>query len=235
MMRLNLYSLTLPFLFVFTIPIAILASITTTLAFSILIFRVLLVYIELAFAVIPFWIFGLKQSGQVLRGSKAFSSPPSVPARRRKRRGSTNSSLSATGTITPIPGDAMRFNQSIGATRDFEGVGGWRLDNPSDDDDSLWTKINSRLELPADHGRRHHHRSPTSGSNPSDLWLNRGYSAEATMNTSRPRTPPSGPTGDGFPPQTPISIKRSKRTASAHTSGSSGSSGRSSVMSMKQK
>jgi len=233
-MRLNLYSLTLPFLFVFTIPIAILASITTTLAFSILIFRVLLVYIELAFAVIPYWILGPKQSGQVVQGTKASPSPPSVPTRRRKRRGSTCSSLSATGTITPISGDAMRFSQSIGASRDFEGVGGWRLDNPSDDDDSLWTKINSRLELPADHGRRHH-RSLTAGSNPSDLKLNRGYSPEAVMNTSRPRTPPSGPIGDGFSPQIPISTKRSKRTASTHTSGSSGSSGKSCVMSMKQR
>ena len=52
--------------------------------------------------------------------------------------------------------------------RDFEGIGGWRVPG-SDDDDILWTSMNSRLELPAivDNNRkkRHHHqRSLTSGS-----------------------------------------------------------------------
>lgn len=54
---------------------------------------------------------------------------------------------------------------SGGVERDFEGVGGWRVPG-SDDDDVLWTSMNSRLELPAlpDERKRHHQRSLTSGS-----------------------------------------------------------------------
>ncbi|KAK7743136.1 hypothetical protein SLS53_004221 [Cytospora paraplurivora] len=63
---------------------------------------------------------------------------------------------------------------SVGMDRDFEGVGGWRLngkpanegdgddDDDDDDDDDAWTHINSRLSLPLmDPLWRHHHRSPS--------------------------------------------------------------------------
>lgn len=131
----------------------------------------------------------------------------------------------------------MGLSQSVGPTRDFEGVGGWRLDNNPSDDDALWTHFNSRLELPADHIRRHH-RSLTSGSTPGEMSRGHGtFSPEAMMNTSRARTPPS--TGIGmegyFGGHVPISPARGKRVTSAHTanSGSSGSSKGSSVLSMK--
>jgi len=223
------YGLILPFLFIFTIPIAIIATITTTIAFSILIFRVSLVYVELAFAVIPYWLLGPKPASALLhRGKPTSSPPPTLPSRRKKRRSSTSSTLSATGSISPISGDnVMGISQSIGATRDYEGVGGWRLGDPSDDEDSLWTKINSRLELPADHGRRHHQRSHTSGSVPDSLKVGRAYSPEAIMNTSRPRTPTSttGPLSEGYFPQTPISTKASRKMVAGNgASGSSGSS-----------
>ena len=44
-------------------------------------------------------------------------------------------------------------------------MGGWRVPG-TEDEDALWTSMNSRLELPAMvDGRRHfHHRSRTSGS-----------------------------------------------------------------------
>lgn len=128
----------------------------------------------------------------------------------------------------------MGLSQSVGPARDYEGVGGWRLENPSDDD-GLWTKINSRLELPADHVRRHH-RSLTSGSLPGGVRVNRSYSPEAVMNTSRTRTPPSSVAGlEGYFPHVPITSKGSKRTPSVGTavSGSSSSSKGSSVLSMK--
>lgn len=61
--------------------------------------------------------------------------------------------------------------------RDFEGIGGWRVPG-SDDDDILWTSMNSRLELPAivdnnNRKKRHHHhqRSLTSGSSVSSRPL----------------------------------------------------------------
>jgi len=235
------YGLILPFLLVFTVPIAIFASITTTLALSILLFRVTLVYIELAFAVIPYYLLGARATKYPLQPTKSLSSNTIVPVRRRKRRSSASSNISAAGTITPVSGDfGFRLSQGIGPGRDFEGVGGWRLDNPSDDD-VLWTNINSRLELPADHVKRHR-RSLTSGSMPGDSRQIRSYSPETTMtspNTSRARTPPTLTTAftatDGYFPQQPIGPRISKKTPSVitNTSGSSGSSKDSSILSMK--
>lgn len=228
------YGIILPFLFIFTIPIALFAALTTFLAFSILLFRVVLIYIELALAVIPYYVLGLTPLPKSsLPRTKSFTSPGTVPsARRRKRRSSTSSNLSG-GTITPTPGDSsLGLSQSIGPARDFEGVGGWRIGDASDEDE-LWTKINSRLELPAHHERRHQ-RSLTSGSAPGE-GKNRSYSPEA--NISKARTPPTyghvfG--HEGYFPQVPTS-PRLKRSASgvAGASTSSGSSKGSSVLSMK--
>lgn len=111
-------------------------------------------------------------------------------------------------------------------------MGGWRLGDASDDD-ALWTNINSRLELPAHHERRHQRSLTGEGK--------RSYSREM-MNTARARTPPTQtlgmvfPAGDGYFPQVPTSPKL-KRSASGITgaSGSSGSSKSSSVLGMKQR
>ena len=227
-----IYALILPFLFIFTIPLAIFASFTTIFAFSILTFRIVIVYIELAIAVIPLYVLGAKPAPKPLPRINSFPNSSGSPTARRKRRGSTSSSLSATGSLTPVSSETiMGLSQSVGAIRDFEGVGGWRFDNGSDEDDALWTKINSRLELPADYTRRHH-RSLTAGSMP-DRRGNRSYSPEATMNTSIARTPPSSMVGLGeaYFPQNPGSSKTLKRIPSV----SSGSSKGSSVLSMKQK
>lgn len=232
-----IYGILVSFLFIFAIPVAIFASITTIFAFSILFLRVLLVYIELALAVIPSFILRSQATSNILvpYGAKPYRNFSG--GRRRKRRGSTSSNLSATGSITPISGEAMTgLSQSVGTMRDFEGVGGWKIDNHSEDE-GLWTKINSRLELPADHVRRHH-RSLTSGSMPGESRINRGYSPEATMNTSRARTPPSnGGMGEGYFPNPQLTPKAPKRTPSASTglSGSSSSSKGSSVLTMKGK
>jgi len=162
-----------------------------------------------------------------------------TPVQRRKRRGSSSSTLSAADSLTPVLSETMvGLSQSVGPTRDFEGVGGWRLDNPSEEEDALWTKINSRLELPADHGRRHH-RSLTSGSMPGDTRGPRSYSPEAVMNTSRTRTPPNSASGlgEGYFPHIPVSPKTVKRAPSANVvpSSSSGSLKGSSVLSLKQR
>lgn len=233
------YNFVIPFILLFSIPLAIFAAITTTLACSILLFRVLLVYAELAVAVIPHYLLGLATPKQSLPHIKSFSNPAAVPARRRKRRSSGGSGASG-GSLTPVGSDVnIGLNQSIGPQRDFEGVGGWRLDVPSEDD-SLWTSFNSRLELPADHVRRHR-RSLTSGSMPGEQRRgDRSYSPEATMtspNTSRARTPPTPMTaGEGYFPSQPGSPKVLKKTLSnmTSTSLSSGSSKGSGGLSMKQ-
>lgn len=194
------YTLLLPFIVISSIPLAFFATITTTFAFTILFLRVLVVYVELAIAVIPYYLLGIAAPKQHLTRTKSFTNAPStVPTRRRKRRSS--GSGASCGSLTPVASDVnFGLNQSIGPQRDFEGVGGWRLDVPSEDD-WLWTSFHSRLELPADHGRRHR-RSLTSGSMPGErIRKERSYSPEVIIpsaNTSRARTPPTGVTPEGY-------------------------------------
>ena len=123
--------LILPFLFVVTIPIAIFATMTTMFAFSILLLRVILIYIELALAVIPHYLFGAKSSPGAFR---SVNSNMTVASSRRKKRRSSSSSVLSGGSITPVAGSALGLSQSVGPTRDYEGLGGWRLGPPSDDD-----------------------------------------------------------------------------------------------------
>lgn len=103
-----------------------------------------------------------------------------------------------------------------------------------DHEEALWTSLNSRLELPADHGRRHHHRSQTSGSLPGDKRRFGVTSPEEKiMNTSRARTPPVGVArGDeyfassrGMKRDAVVSPTNSVRTANSGSSGSSAGSG----------
>ncbi|CAG8955131.1 hypothetical protein HYFRA_00007146 [Hymenoscyphus fraxineus] len=216
-------ALTLPLLFIFSLPVTIFAVFTTCLAVSVLLFRFTLIYIDLAVAVIPHYLLGGSTAPKFLHpvhtnGQHSLPSPPQPSYRRRKRRTSSSSSYSVAGSITPTltqsmtdpqgiltsPSSYIGLNTSIGPSRDFEGVGGWRLDNQSEEEEGLWTKINSRLELPADHGRRHK-RSLTSGSLPSSInpfggalgmaEVKRGRKDEETpgmaMNTGRARTPPT--------------------------------------------
>jgi hypothetical protein len=53
-----IYGLVLPFLCMFTLPLAIFAGITTTLAFSVLMFRVVLVYLDIALSFVPKYLMG---------------------------------------------------------------------------------------------------------------------------------------------------------------------------------
>lgn len=50
------YVVVVPFLFLFTIPLAVFAGITTTVAFTVLIFRVVLVYLELVMTLLPSYL-----------------------------------------------------------------------------------------------------------------------------------------------------------------------------------
>ncbi|KZZ94184.1 hypothetical protein AAL_05151 [Moelleriella libera RCEF 2490] len=177
------YAFIVPFLFVVTVPLALLAGITTTLAFAVLIFRVVLVYIDIVFSLIPQAFAGLRSHGQLFAhesrvpadfaismtgssrdGSSFFAlHQQSLYQRRRRRRGSSAVSLlSSGGSITPVGpvGDfGLGLIPSVGADRDYEGVGGWR----SGDDDNVWTAINSRMELPDRGFTRHHCRTPSGG------------------------------------------------------------------------
>lgn len=185
------YALIVPFLFIFTIPLAVFAGVTTTLAFSVLMFRVAIVYVDIAVNMVPQYLTGRRvypfprgYASTLLSTTEASSNMPPSPvgsgtnspptsrqvARHHRRRRTSGASLHSVGSITPVDDhigskrNSFMMIPSIGMDRDFEGVGGWRLGgrNPDDDDDA-WTHINSRLELPLDYQRKHHQRSPSGG------------------------------------------------------------------------
>ena len=154
-----------PILILIAIPLTVFATITTTLAFSTLFFRVLLVYAELAAAVVQ------DHFNSATLPSK-ITLPSSRPilqdktGRRKSRRGSAASERSNGSTTPRAPrSSGLGVYGGEGPARDFEGVGGWRIRGP-DGEDERWTSLNSRLELPAtiDGVRRNHRRSRTSGS-----------------------------------------------------------------------
>ncbi|KAF4966179.1 hypothetical protein FSARC_6063 [Fusarium sarcochroum] len=214
------YAFVVPFLFVVTVPLAVFAGITTTIAFSVLILRVLAVYIDVALSFVPHYLGGRKirpyhpnnyrPHHHVLDSSASRTlytnpSPPSAGSTafesslRRRRHRRSSSALSTAGSTTPISEKTFGLVPSIGPERDFEGIGGWRLGG----DDETWTTINSRLELPdKQHLGRNHHRSPSGGpTTPGEggylMMKGRTRSpgtkiSSASPNSSRTRTP-SGP------------------------------------------
>lgn len=154
-----------PVLLLVSIQLTIFAAITTTLAFATLFFRALLIYAELAAALIHDQFADHTSSKGSIMPSKTLAEEK-YP-RRKSRRGSTASGSSYGGSTTPKAPETSGFGVygGGGVTRDFEGVGGWRIPG-TEDEDELWTSMNSRLELPVigDEGRRNHYRSRTSGS-----------------------------------------------------------------------
>lgn len=183
------YAVLFPFILTFSIPLVFLASITTTLALTVLSFRVLLVYIELAFVVIPYYLLGLRGPEVDSIYAAQFSQPSSPTSTRRRRRSSTGSSLSAESLQASHEIASLGQQSSVGATRDFEGVGGWKLDGEKEED-MLWLTMNPRVELTSDPVRRHR-RSFTGGSVQGRVA--RSYSPETKMqaNTPKARTSPT--------------------------------------------
>lgn len=199
---LSLYTFSLPLAVLIAIPLAFTAVITTIAAASILAVRVTFVYIELVLAVIPQYIFQTddphsKLSHRFLSPNTTYdNSPATTPTIERRSRRLSNTSLwpgltpAASAVSLPLP------QQSVGLGRDFEGVGGWRLDQ-QDEEEQLWTRINSRLELPAESPRRYHHRRSFTAGGCSGDQRERNRSPELSMrrngsfspNTKRIRTP----------------------------------------------
>lgn len=125
------YALIVPFLFVVTIPLAIFAGITTTLAFSVLMFRVAVVYIDIAVNMVPQYVTGRRMypfprgyATSILTAAAASHiAPPSpvdsrhssgrsspsptsttnrAPVRHHRRRRTSGASFASLGSITPI-------------------------------------------------------------------------------------------------------------------------------------
>lgn len=157
------YTLLIPFLITSALPALVLAVITTSCAIFFLFLRTLLLCIDLILAVVPYYLSRPKLKPAPQRPSLntarfSFGSNTS-----RRRTGSSISSESLT------PSADLSLNLGLSASRDYEGVGGWQLSNAPDENDMLWTSINSRLELPSDHGRRQIRGSVTSKSEANSL------------------------------------------------------------------
>lgn len=222
------YALLVPFIFVITVPLAVFAGITTMLAFAVLILRVVVVYLDIALSLLPQYLFAPSK----LRYADAASRSPSPTAiatslRRRRRR---PSSVSA-GSLTPIAraDSTLGLFPSVGAERDFEGLGGWRVG-----EDDAWTRINSRSELPDRGHHYYHHQRSASGGGPTTpgeggylMMKARTRSPEdkaagrksASPNSSRARTPSgsrvagAGKMPEGYFPMTAPPQKGKKAAA----------------------
>ncbi|RYC54762.1 hypothetical protein CHU98_g11445 [Xylaria longipes] len=194
-----------PFAFVVALPLAICAGVTTVFAFMVLFLRLFLVYFDVGLETLRDVLLGHATQGRYItsRGtlaiapdSSADSTPlPSPPAttfrhwRRPKRPVSGGGSGS--GSVTPVLGfDGLSgVSPSIGLERDFEGIGGWRLESVNE---QQWYNLNSRLENPY---RRHHFRSQSGGAvlsgHTSSGIIAKFGSATASRSPERPKLTPS--------------------------------------------
>ncbi|KAF2261329.1 hypothetical protein CC78DRAFT_359363 [Lojkania enalia] len=205
-----LYMLGPPLLLLVSIPLAAFAVVTTAFAVSTLAVRVSIVYFELSVALLHAYVFPPPPKPT----SKRASPPRTSPHRARHRRSS--GSGSASQDLAPPNPPRLRnkstssasFASLVGTselTRDFEGVGGWRV--PGDDEEeALWMGMNSRLELPAAIPKRKHQRSLTSGS---QRWTWSPEAMRMSPMQSRSRTPVANGEErylgeDYFPPQPSI-------------------------------
>ena len=244
-MKSPLYLLGPPLLLLISIPLTILAVITTSIAVTCLTVRVSIVYFELGIALIHSYFFPPPQKPLPKRPSPGRSSPH----RSRNRRSSIASTTSShDAAVQPSYPSQLQYKSGsfaslIGTgeiTRDFEGVGGWRLPG-NEDEEALWMGMNSRLELPAAIPKqRRHQRSLTGGSQRCSPETMRFSPMQ-----SRSRTPAGDDRyGEGyFPPQPnmrPFSVasdRASKNTQDGRRKSSSGSSSggsNSKIMMMKQ-
>ncbi|KAL9039892.1 MAG: hypothetical protein Q9214_004696 [Letrouitia sp. 1 TL-2023] len=141
-----------PFLLIISVPLSIFAFFTTTFALSTLFFRVCLMYAELAAVLLH----------NHFMAHSAFVGGNESPAQPTTRTPATGKAPNP--QITP---PKTRESSGLGhSARDYEGIGGWAIPS-SEQEDVLWTTMNSRLELPAaksESRQRHHRRSITSGS-----------------------------------------------------------------------
>lgn len=125
------YGLIVPFLFVVTIPLAIFAGITTTLAFSVLMFRVAVVYIDIAVHMVPQYVTGQRFSPLSRRNTTTVLLTSTTPASNRSQNRPPSPAGSTSGHSTPpltiatnrvlVPGRHHRRRRTSGAS--FNSVG----------------------------------------------------------------------------------------------------------------
>lgn len=153
------------------IPFSFLAAVTTWFATTVLLSRLILVYLKIGIALVNSYFLETPNHGASLDVSSErlarqeayddlqdraeipqFQLAQSWQSGIRKR-----TSLDLLNSELPPP--------TVPGARDYEGIGGWRVDEGQNDEQGdLWLRSNSRLELPGDVEvpRRRHFRSSTS-------------------------------------------------------------------------
>jgi len=221
-----------------SIPLAFFAVVTTSIAVSLHSFRAITVYCRLSIAIIGAWLSPSASNPVPLRAPLMPSSARHSPTGQRHRRASTASTTSSQDAALHSAHTSRLLkhkNNSLTAligtselTRDFEGVGGWRV--PGDDDEeALWMGINSRLQLPAETPTRRHPRSLTGGASPGQRWSAGSEAFRMSPVQSRARTPVRSAVEDGsgyFPVQPTSNSRRGSagsESAKQHNRRKSGS------------
>ncbi|KAL8918308.1 MAG: hypothetical protein Q9172_005467 [Xanthocarpia lactea] len=151
-----------PLLLFITAPLLLFAFITTIAASVTLLFRVSLVYADLAAVLIK---------TQLLHHQTSLPASPPPPSKRHRASSPPSQRRSSSSSESQIFGGGSRTPKSIESSglaiysagsmqRDFEGVGGWRIPDTKDED-ALWTSMNARLELSGftEGSLRHHRRA----------------------------------------------------------------------------
>ncbi|KAL8700907.1 MAG: hypothetical protein Q9224_000745 [Gallowayella concinna] len=153
-----------PLLLLVSVSLMGFAVFTTAAALSTLLFRVLLVYADLAAVLIKTQL--LHHGPLTTTSHRPTKSSRTSASLSRRRSSSSTESQPFGGSRTPKSSESSGLGIYSAGTmqRDFEGVGGWRIPN-TEGEDILWTSMNARLELPAfSEGQyRHHRRAITSG------------------------------------------------------------------------
>ena len=112
-----------PVLLFISIPLSLFAALTTTLAFSTLMFRALLIYAELGAVLVNHFI-GEHANENTVPPPKVSTTVAEGKQPRHKSRRSSTGSASNGGSTTPRVLDTGFSIYSAGGVRDFEGVGG---------------------------------------------------------------------------------------------------------------
>ena len=163
MSRILISAFTVPLIACFSIPLVSFAALTTSIAFFTLLIRVGVLYFELFFALLQSAILptppGSNGAKQTLPKPQLSPHNITVSAAANKTSQSQSVNLGAAytakskGAISTPPRKTSSGASLVGtraATRDYEGVGGWRLPlTEHDEEEALWMGMNSRLELPA--------------------------------------------------------------------------------------
>lgn len=200
------HALIIPTLCFVTVPLAILAGITTTFAFTVLLLRVFVVYLDMALSLVPQSVFGL--ASRSIAAAAAYSplesspSPPRLQQQQLKRhpprRRTSSGSVVSAGSASSLSERGLGLIPSVGAERDFEGVGGWRVGGAEDDE--LWTTVSPRLDTPerslGARPQHHHHRTPSGPTTPGEgglMMKGRTRSAEGAGGAPAARTTPTSP------------------------------------------